>query len=107
MIREGAFHIFPLIICPTHQLYASIVSLQVVVPGEGHFIEPPYAPLGTTSNGKKDDLPADNWEKMAIPYVMYWGGDHAGHEENSVFAWDTILRYLRDTLPSRKQSAKL
>lgn len=84
-----------------------IVSLQVAVPGEGHLIEPPYAPLCTTTKGTNDTQPDENWGKVAVPYLIDWGGDHANHEENSVFAWQAILDRFRSTLPSRKEIAKL
>uniref|UniRef100_A0A914X809 Uncharacterized protein n=1 Tax=Plectus sambesii TaxID=2011161 RepID=A0A914X809_9BILA len=80
---------------------------KVIVPGEGHIIEPPYMALCTTTKGTNDGLPEDNWGYMAMPYLIDWGGDHANHEENSVFAWKTILDCFRSTLPSRRENAKL
>uniref|UniRef100_A0A914VLS3 BAAT/Acyl-CoA thioester hydrolase C-terminal domain-containing protein n=1 Tax=Plectus sambesii TaxID=2011161 RepID=A0A914VLS3_9BILA len=80
---------------------------KMVIPGEGHLIEPPYTPLTATTGGGNNLLPADDWLRVRMPYLIAWGGRHRDHEENSVLAWNTVIDCFRKTLPAAHEFAKL
>lgn len=70
---------------------------KVIIEGQGHFIEPPYTPMCTSTSAFRSGTTKsdDPYKCLRDDVLQEWGGCYKKHGRGQLEAWHIVLDFLR------------